>query len=543
MKSFLRFKSVLSVLLILILGVFTMSSCKEETKKEEKSKEKDEIIISVGEDFAADRFDPVLGYGNHQQHRLTHSSLLKMGTDMKIKGDLAKNFEISEDGLLWILELETNHKFSDGNAVNIDDVIFTYKLLKDEKSAFDLSFVNDIRNEDGKLVFELNEPRSTFVSQLSEIPIVPKEKYDKNYSKNPIGSGPFSLEEFIEGEQVIFKKNEHYHKDIKFNKITFLLLSEDAALAAAKYGALDVLYVPASFSDQKIDNMRLESFKSIDARGIVMPTLAAGAKGKIEGNEVEVGNDVTSDLAIRKALNYGLDRKKIVDLTMKGHGRAAYSSWDDMPWFNEKTRIKDGDIEKAKSILKEAGWEDKDGDGIVEKDGKKASFNLYYASSDKQRGDICLAISENAKNFGIEIVVVSSNWDEIFKKGKANPVLWAGGYHSPYELYLYNSSKMIDTSYNNMSQFSDKTVDKHLEEAITSTNIEKSYESFKKAQWDEDTKTGFSVLASNTFVWICNVDHLFFVANDLDLGEQIVHPHGHGWSIFNDLELWNRIDD
>ena len=99
----------------------------------------------------------------------------------------------------------------------------------------------------------------------------------------------------------------------------------------------------------------------------------------VNGIEVSTGNDVTSDVAVRRALSYGLDRQTIIDLALQGHGAKSYSLNDGLPWFNERTVIADGDIDAAKKILEDAGWHDSNGDGIVEKNGLKAEFNLYYS--------------------------------------------------------------------------------------------------------------------------------------------------------------------
>ena len=440
-------------ILFLITSIATIFVACGEKSSKPNIKERDELVIAVGSLFDSGQFDPKQKYGSHQQHRLTHNSLLKYDSDL----DLASDYEISKDGMSWTFTIKPDIKFSNGETVTAEDVVFTYDMLKKDGIAFDLAFINTIQIiENDKVKFNLKEPRITFVSQLTEIPIVPAKYYDENYTNNPIGSGPYMVKEYKKGEQVIFEKNPYYNKPLIFKKLTFLLLEEDAALAAAKAGGIDVLAIPASFSEQKIDNMTLYSYPSVDARGIVLPVLPAGNKGMINGTEVNVGNDVTSDLAIRQALNIGLNRKELIDLTMNGYGQVSYSLSDKLPWFNEEQIIEDGNIEEAKKILSDAGWKDEDGDGILEKNGIKASFELYYSAEDKLRGDLSIGVADQAIKFGIEIKPRGSSWDEIFRKGKENAVLWAGGRHHPHQLYTMYSSKVIDTGYNNMSQYKNK---------------------------------------------------------------------------------------
>lgn len=511
---------------------------KEEVKEETEEK-KDELVISVGTSFDSGKFDPKQRYGSHQQHRLTHSSLLKYDVDLNLIGDLAEDYSITEDGLEWSFTLNPNVKFSDGNPVKAEDVVFTYEMLKEDGIAFDLSFMGSIKKTDeNKVVIKLTEPRSIFVSQVTEIPIVPANHYDENYTKNPIGSGAYKVVEYREGEQVIMEANPHYHKPLNFKKLTFLLLKEDAAVAAAKTGELDICATPPRYADQKIDGMVVQACESIDSRGITLPTLPSGNKGLIHGVEVEVGNDVTSEVAIRRALNVGLSRNDLCELALSGYGKPAFSVCDGLPWFNEDIAIKDGDIEAAKKILEEDGWSDTDGDGIVEKDGKKASFKLYYNAQDQLRSDLSIGVADQAKAFGIDIEAVGSSWDEIFKVGKANAVLWGGGRHHPGPLYNNYSSELIDVGYNNMPQFSDPVVDANLEKAMKSANILESYEYWKKVQWDKETNSGVAGNMSAPMVWLTRIDHVYFVREGLDLGRQQVHAHGHEWGLFNDMDTW-----
>lgn len=497
---------------------------------------KDSLVIATGK-IDSGRFDPKQRWGTHSQHKLTHSSLLKYDSDLKLHGDLAKSYQIVDDGLTWEMILRDDVKFSNGETVTPQDVLFTFTMLKEDGAAFDLSFIEKMEVVDGnKFVIKLKKPRSTFVSQLTEIPIVPEAHYDDNYSENPIGSGPYVVKEYKEGEQVIMEANPHYEKQLQFQKITFLLLNEDAALAAAKSGGVDIVSVPPNFANIEIDNMVLKSYESIDSRGLTLPTIASGQTGKIYKAEVSVGNDVTSEKAIRQAIYHGLSRQELIDLALDGHGKPAYSICDNLPWFNEETVVKDGDIEKAKSILADAGWVDSDGDGIVEKNGKKASFKVLYNANDNLRSDLSLAVASQAKAFGIEIIAEGTNWDEIFKIGKEHAILWGGGRHHPHQLYTMNSSKEIDKGVHNMPHYKNDVVDDYLEKAMSAKDLDTAYENWKLAQWDG--KEGFSGLGDAPIIWLVRVDHLYFVNSSIDLGKQPIHPHGHEWALFSNIDEW-----
>ncbi|GAA2856617.1 ABC transporter substrate-binding protein [Streptosporangium fragile] len=491
-------------------------------------------------DIAGGEFDPLKGWGSRPaQIRPIHSSLLAIDSKVNFVDDLASKYSVSEDALVWSFTVRDNARWSTGEPVTAQDVAFTYELLKKDGTRFDLSFVDKIvAVDDSHVEFRLSEPRSTFVSELSEIPILPKAHYGPDYSSDPIGSGPYRVKDFQDGQQVILEPNPYWYGDtVKFTKLTFLFLAEDAALAAAKSGSVDIAYVPPAFADQKIPGMTLQSFETVDSRGLTLPTLPAGNSGKIRGNDVKVGNDVTSDPAVRRALNIGLDREGIVELVLQGHGRPAYTLVDGLPWFNEETVFEDGRTDDAKQILEKGGWADSDGDGIVEKDGAKAQFTLLYPSDDQLRSDLALVVADQARKLGIEITAKGTTWDGIYLDGKANAVTWGGGRHHAHQLFGMYSSKTIDTGYNNMPQYSNAAVDKHLSAGLAATTPEEANKSWKLAQWDG--KSGFAGENGDApIVWLVRIDHLYLVRDGLDLGDQPIQGHGHEWALFNTIADW-----
>ncbi|MGF7047334.1 peptide/nickel transport system substrate-binding protein [Paenibacillus sp. DS2015] len=530
------FVMVLS-LFILLTGCSTDSTVSEISSTSQKPiAVKEDLVLAVGI-MDGGQFDPKKGWGM-TQIRLTHSSLLAIDSDLNFIGDLAKSYTISDDALTWTFPLRDDAKFSNNEQVTPEDVKFTYEMLKEDGIKFDLSFVKSIDViEDNTIAITLNEPRSTFVSQLTEIGIVPKAHYDENYSRNPIGSGPYKVVQYNAGQQVIMEYNAYwYGKEPQFKKLTFLLLEEDAALAAAKAGEADIVYVPPTFAEQKVEGMTLRTYESIDSRGIMLPTVPSGGKGLTNGKEVEIGNDVTSDLAIRQALNIGLDRQKLLDVALDGHGEKAYSLADNLPWFNEETIVEDGKIEAAMKVLADGGWVDTNKDGIVEKDGNKAEFDMYFSSSDQLRSDLSLATADQASAFGIQINLIAVSWDEIYLKGKTAAVAWGGGRHHPYQLYTMNATDQIDKGIGNMSNYHNPKVDEYLKQAITSSTLGEANKYWKLAQWDGET--GFSGIGDAPIIWLVRVDHLYLAKENLNLGKQPIHSHGHEWALFGNVTEW-----
>ena len=256
----LSYLAMALAVVMLLAGCETGSSSELEnsTDSQNPTMVKEDLVLAVGK-LDGGQFDPKKGWGM-TQIRLTHSSLLLVDADLNFIGDLAKSYQVSEDGLTWTFPLRDDAKFSNGEQVTAEDVKFTYEMLKEDGIKFDLSFVKSIEVVTGNnaVIITLNKPRSTFVSQLTEIGIVPKAHYDDNYSKNPISSGPYKIVQYDDGQQIIMEYNPYwYGTEPQFKKLTFLLLEEDASLASAKAGEADIVYVPPTFAEQKVDGMTL----------------------------------------------------------------------------------------------------------------------------------------------------------------------------------------------------------------------------------------------------------------------------------------------
>ena len=136
---------------------------------------------------------------------------------------------------------------------------------------------------------------------------------------------------------------------------------------------------------------------------------------------------------------------------------------------------------------------------------------------------------------GIEAIPECVSWDIAYDLAQSQPMIWGWGAHTPMELYnIYHSQNSTENA--RYSPYYNKTVDTYMDEALKSTDIEKSYELWQKAQWDGTT--GITQQGDIPWIWICNIDHLYFVKEGLSIPEQKIHPHGHGWSLLNNVDLW-----
>ena len=529
-------KKVLGLMIMATIACsIILVGCSQKGSVEDNKAErpKDEIVLAFGSEPDTG-FDPTTGWGRYGSP-LFQSTLLKRDNELNIVNDLATSYEVSEDGKTWTVTLREDAKFSDGEPVTATDVKFTFDTAINNGSVVDLNALEKVEALNPTTVaFTLKEVQSTFINNLVATGIVPAHAYSEDYAENPIGSGPYQLVQWDKGQQLIVKTNpEYYGKAPNFNKVTFLFLSEDAAFAAAQAGTADLAAIPAAFSNKEVPGMELQALKTVDNRGIVFPYVKSG---EVTEDGLPIGNDVTSDLAIRQAINIAVDREALIDGVLEGHGSPAYTSVDGLPWWNPETVIEDGDIEEALKILQEAGWEDTDGDGILEKDSLKAEFELYYVADDEIRQSLAITVADMMKPLGINIKIEGGSWDVIGNKMYSEAVLMGWGSHDPHEMYNIYGSENAGIEYYNTGFYQNETVDDYFDKALQAKSEAEAIAFWQKAQWDGET--GLSAKGDAAWAWLVNIDHLYLVKEGLDIGEQRVHVHGHGWPATDNITDW-----
>lgn len=503
---------------------------------QDASEKKDTVVVAMGKSSEpATGFNPCIswGCGEHCHEPLIQSTLIRTTADMSFENDLATDYSVSEDGMTWTFTIREDVKFTDGEPLTASDVAFTFTTaMETGNSEADLSMLERVEALDEKtVVFHMAKPYNAFLYTLAVFGIVPEHCYDvATYGENPIGSGRYVLTQWDKGQQVILEANpDYYGEEVQMKKVIILFMEEDTALAAVKSGQVDIAYTSAIYSEEIIDGYGLLNCKSVDSRGISLPILEAGSEITDGETVYTAGNAVTSNKAIRQAMNYALDRQAMVDHVLNGYGQVAYSVSDNMPWSSEDV-IVPYDVDKAVQILVEDGWADTDGDNILEKDGVKAEFTIYYSASDSVRQALTAEFSNQMKVIGIQVNYEGlGSWDELYTKMYSDPITWGWGSNTPienYQLYYTNGSC-------NFTGYSSEKTDAAFDAALAATDMEASYKLWQKAQADVGPD------AEALWVWFVNVDHLYFVRDGLQVAEQKLHPHGHGWSLVNHVDQWS----
>ena len=496
-----------------------------------------EVTAFVGTSIFDSSLDPIKGSMSYG-YPFICNALLKVDPKSEYVGDLADSWEIAADGLTYTFKLKKDIKFSDGSDFTAEDVVFTYQTVKDNQANnenVDLTHLKGVKAVDDYTVeFTLDEAYSPFFDTVAMLQIVPSDAYDSTtFDTKPIGTGAFKVAEYTTNQQMILETNKDCFSGApSIDKITLVYMDQDAAIAAAGSGQLDIVMVSPSYSKENIEGMTLTSCKTMDVRQVSLPVLEEQEMKDASGNARKVGNNITSDPAVRKALAIGVNRQTIIDNGLNGVGKPA-ESFVNLTWSLDEN-YPDGQTDEAKKVLEDAGWKDSDGDGIVEKDGKACEFDVIAPGNDMDRYNLAMALAEDAKNLGIKINVKNLSWDEAGALTNTTPIVWGWGQYNPIVIdSLLDSEMFLQGEYDNVVGYKNDKTDAGIQAALKATSNADAVKNWKEAQQ--------AAVEDYPYLYLVNIEHCYFVNSNLDISEstQIMHPHGHGSPIVCNIADWS----
>lgn len=491
-----------------------------------------EVIVAIGSEPETG-FDSTTG-GHGSITKLVFSTMFARDKELGWVGDLATGYEVSEDRLTWTVTLRDDAAFTDGEKVTAQDVVYTYSTAKESGSDIDLTMIDSIEAlNDSQVAFHLTRIYSPFIERLAYLGIIPEHAHDDGFKDAPIGSGPYKLVQWDKGQQMIFQANEDYYGETpKMEQVTIALLETDTAVAALENGTIDVAQIDGNLANKEIAGASVIDIESIECYGVCFPMVPAEGKKAEDG--AEMGNDVTADLAIRQAFNKAIDRDLIVNGVMNGYGSPSTTGLEQMPWLNEETVLDPSDyndIDGAKQILEEAGWVDSDNDGIVDKDGVKAEFDLLYTSG-KYRQEMAMEFVNTGAKIGIQVNLEQVTWDTILPVIHTSAVMYGFGSGDPSELYdlYYGGMAGGPVPWNNGGVYKNEKCDAAIDKALEAEDETDAIQYWKEAQ------KYASATGDAPFCWLANANHVYYAAGGFSFGQPVVQPHG--GRIFDNIVEW-----
>ncbi|MDX9888654.1 MAG: ABC transporter substrate-binding protein [Anaerovoracaceae bacterium] len=429
----------LSLLLILLLALGTMGCGAGETQDEGTT-----FTMAITEEI--DTLNPLSAWMqvSYEALLLLYDPLVRYDENLDPGPCLAKSWEISEDELTWTFNLMEDVLWHDGEPFTSADVKFTYELYQEYDSYMYGGYLTGISSidcpDDYTVVITTEEPKANMLMNTS--PIVPMhiwaDQEDPYNWENPepIGTGPYMYGGQGEGF-VKFTKNDNYFLGTpKIANIVMVVYENyDTAAQALMIGEIDAA---ASLSAAQIT--QLEKDTNVEVLMAEVPGFCMMAINMMPATEDTQGDPLLRDKVIRQALDYCTDKQNIVDMAYGGAGivgSTLINPGDPYHYSPPASDLRNYDIEKAKALLENAGYQDRNGDGIREdKAGNKLSFELISIAENVEEVKTAQIIAASCKEAGINLDLVTMD------SGAVNDLIYAG----QYDLYIWGWGSDVDPS-------------------------------------------------------------------------------------------------
>lgn len=425
------------------------------------------------------------------------NSLLKYNQNLDLAGELAESWQVAADNKTITFKLKPGLQWADGKPLTSEDVLFTWRLITDEKThspyASDYQLVTKAEAPDAQtFIVHYSQPFAPALESWASLQVLPKHKlagqdiHTTSFAQKPLGSHYYQLKEWRHGEYLKLEKNPK------------------SVLGPANIETLVERIIPdpaAQFLELMADNIDSMNMDPITYARIIpsRPTLQAQLN-----QYKELGNSYTylgfnlkrkpfDDVRVRKAINYAIDKQEIIDGVYLGLGIAIASPYKPgTRWSNSQLTPYPFDPAKAKQLLAEAGYQDSDGDGYVERDGKTLSFEMLTNLGNKQREKTAVIIQRRLKEVGIDTRIRTLEWASLLtnfiKPGDFDAVVMGWGLGlDPDQYNIWHSSQQNPGQFNFIG-YHNPVVDQLLEQGRLEFDPEKRmhiYHEFAKVLYED----------------------------------------------------------
>ena len=357
---------------------------------------------------------------------------------------LAKSWKVSTDGLQYTLTLRQGLKFSDGQPVDVEDVLFTFRVYLDEAvhaTQRDLLIVDGkpvvVRKVDAQTVtVTLAKPYGVGERLFDGLAILPRHLLETAYKEGKLaqagglgtapnqwaGLGPFRLKEYVAGQRLVLERNPYYWKtDERGNRLPYLdeivflfVPSADAQVVRFQSGETDI-----------ISRLGAENFSVLSRQAGNYRMVDAGPG--LEYNFLffnlnELGEKAPAEMArkqnwfrsekFRQAVSLAIDREAIVRLVYQGRGAALWGpvTPGNPRWVNAAIAHPARSLDKSRQLLAEVGFKLTSGESgeprLVDADGKSVEFSIVTSASNADRAKMATLIQDDLKQLGMRVQVV-----------------------------------------------------------------------------------------------------------------------------------------
>ncbi len=450
---------------------------------------------------------------------LMFDGLLNSKKNGDLVGALAQDLpKTTADGLTYTFKLRPNLKWSDGQPLTADDVVFTYQLAYDPKYADvasprrgDLSkYVASVAAPDPQtVVITTKEVFSPFLvahTQYGILPkhvlgsLAPKDINTADFNKAPtVCNGVFKFVSWESGQQVTLARNDNYWGGAALlDQYIYKVLPDSTTVGnQLKTGELDI---------GPVDPSQYDSVKASGNVNLTEFPVAIFDFYAYNLDPTKLGGKLFGDKAVRQALVYALDRQSWIQAIYFGHASVATSVEPPTSWaFKAKPQVVyNFDKAKANSLMDGAGWV-KGSDGIRAKGGLQLKFEMHTNAGNKQRESLLQVMQQSWKDIGVDATptliqfpqlvteIVSTRTFDMFLVGFS----WG---QDPDEAPLFHSRNTVAGGFNG-ADFKNADVDAALDGAIATLDKNKRKEFYYKFQDIMSDQVPAPILMFNVGIW------------------------------------------
>ena len=483
--NFFKFRIIVTVSLLLSLNYSPLFS-----KPDLKETYANSLII--GHFIEPAFINPILTHSSISAmlKEIIFDGLIKLDEKMEPVPHLALSWENPPDGLVWVFHLRNDVKFHDGAQLTAEDVKFTFDKINDPSlnSPYISIFENfkSVRIKDTYTI-EINLktplPSLPFYLDVGILPkhlLMGKDLIRTEFNYNPIGTGPFRMGSWSK-DGIVLEANEDYFKGRpRLNRVIVNFFKNQRTVWVELIkGGVDCVFLtnPKDYDViAKIPNFKVYSF--LDPYYYILA---------FNGDNI-----LFRQKSVRQALNYAIDKNRIVTRVLRGNARVSSGTIFPLSWaFDSYSTPYPYEPKKALEILKKAGWEDTNGDHILDKNGKEFEFVLLILEEDDVFRESALLIQQQLLDIGIRTKIKPLPFSVIFKKfltkKKFDAFLSPMASNDPDTNYAWWHSSQIDHGFNVFS-YRNKKVDDLLDKGrITLDRKERKgiYYQFQREIYDD----------------------------------------------------------
>ncbi|MFI5294214.1 MAG: peptide-binding protein [Thermodesulfovibrionales bacterium] len=393
---------------------------------------------------------------SHEVAGMMFNGLVKYDTDLSVIGDLAESWDVSSDGLTITFHLRKGVRWTDGVEFTADDVKFGFDTITDKKTptAYSEDFLQVKRAEVvDKYTFKAtyDKPFAPALTSWGGLVILPKHLLEgkditkTDFGRNPIGLGPYKLTKWVTGQELLLDSNHEYFEGRPYiDRFIYRIIPDRATMfLELQTGGVDMMdLTPIQYTKQTESEYFRNNFQKYRFPQFVYTYMGFNLK-----------HPFFKDKRIRQAIAYAIDKSEIVDVVLFGLGSPATGPYVPNTWpYNPNVKEYKYDPEKAKQLLKEAGWEP-NSNGVMEKDGRPFEFTIRTNMGNTLRMNTATIIQWRLAKVGIKVKIEAIEWstfvNEFIDKRRFEVVIlgWSIGL-DPDQYDIWYSGKTKEKEFN-----------------------------------------------------------------------------------------------